>query len=64
MTEEELREKCGLRKGQLIESNLGLIDILEVRDNTAILGVLANGKIIRESVESVIEKLTILNKGV
>jgi len=62
MTEEELREKCGLRKGQLIDTNIGLLDILGVKDNTVVLGVLANRNIIRESVESVIEKVTLGNK--
>jgi len=62
MTEEELREKCGLRKGQLIDTNIGLLDILGVKDNTVVLGVLANENIIRESVESVIEKVTLGNK--
>ncbi len=58
MTEKELREKCGLGEGGLIDSNLGLIDILWVKDDVVCLGVLANGKIIRESVESVVTKLT------
>jgi len=64
MTEEELREKCGMKKGELIDTNIGLLDILGVRGDTALIGVLATGKIIEESVESVITKVTLGKKGV
>ena len=60
MTEKELREKCGLEEGGLINSNVGLIDILWVKDDVVCLGVLANGKIIKESVDSVVAKMTII----
>lgn len=58
MTEKELREKCGLEENGLIDTNLGLLDILLVKDDVVFLGVLANGKIIEESVESVVAKMT------
>ena len=64
MTEEELREKCGMKKGELIDTNIGLLDILGVRGDIALIGVLATGKIIEESVESVITKVTLGKKGV
>ena len=62
MTEEELREKCGMKKGELIDTNIGLLDILGVRGDIALIGVLATGKIIEESVESVITKVTLNTK--
>lgn len=59
MTEAELRRKCGLREDSLINSgNLGLLDILQVRDGIVTLGVLASGDVISDSVESVVSKLT------
>lgn len=32
MTEKELRDKCGLKGGELINTNLGLMDILSVKE--------------------------------
>ena len=57
MTEEQLREECGLKPGELINTNLGLIDILGVKDGMVTLGKLAGGEPFTESVESVIAKL-------
>ncbi len=56
MTEEELRKACGLKPGELINSNIGLIDILYVKDNVVTLGPLV-GNAFTESVESVVAKL-------
>ena len=56
-TEVELRIKCGLKPGECIDSNLGLLDILDVSEGTVSIGVLASGKILYESVSSVILKL-------
>lgn len=64
MTEQEFREKCGLGPKQLISTNLGLADILGVGkdpktgEEKVALGFLANGKVITESIKSVIGKLT------
>jgi hypothetical protein len=56
-TEAELRKKCGLGSNECINSNLGVLDILDVSNGTVSLGVLASDKIICESVSSVIKKL-------
>lgn len=68
MTEKELREKCGLKNGELISTNKGLADILGVGkdpktgEEKVALGFLANGQVITEPVTSVITKLTGQNK--
>jgi len=63
LMEKELREKCGLKDGEFINTNLGLLDILGIgrdkrdgKDKVA-LGVLATGKIIYETVDSVLKKM-------
>ena len=55
--ETQLRKECGLKPGELINTNLGLIDILGVKDGMVTLGKLAGGEPFTESVESVIAKL-------
>jgi len=62
MDEMELREKCGLKKHELISSNLGFIDILSVKNNEVTLGVLATGNTIIEGVDSVISKMKAVHK--
>ena len=57
MTETELRAKCGLTSKDLINTNLGFLDILKVKDGMVTLGVLATGSVFQESCESVINKL-------
>lgn len=63
MTEEELREKCGLKPNELISTSKGLADIFGVGkdpktgEEKVALGFLANGQIITESVTSVIAKM-------
>lgn len=63
MTEQEFRKKCKLKPNELISTNRGLADIFgigkdpETGEEKVALGFLASGKIITESVESVIEKL-------
>ena len=58
MTKTELLQKCGMVDGQLIQSNLGFIDILGVKDSVVTLGILATGSVFTESAESVISKLS------
>lgn len=58
MTEAELREKCNLGPGELINTNLGLLDLMGLNGKgEAVLGMLATGEIVTESVNSVIKKL-------
>lgn len=63
MTEQEFRERCGLKTNQLINTNKGLADILGVGkdpktgEEKVTLGFLATGRIITEPIESVIKKL-------
>lgn len=42
--EQKLREDLGLRPGQLIDTNIGLVDILGVNETHVELGTLAGGK--------------------
>ena len=64
MTEQELREKCGLKPNALIPTNKGLVDILGIGkdpktgEEKVTLGFLISGKIITEPIISVIEKIT------
>lgn len=63
MTEQEFRERCGLKPKQLINTNKGLVDILGIgRDpktgeEKVTLGFLATGRVINEPIEYVIGKL-------
>lgn len=57
MTEKELRDRCGLKDGELINTDLGLMDILSVKEDKVSLGLLASGRVIVETADSVIKKL-------
>jgi len=62
MTEQELREKYGLERTELLSTNKGLIDIFQVwRDpgtglHKVSYGLLAKGETVTETVESFIER--------
>lgn len=58
MNEAELREKCGLEEGQLINTNLGLLDILKVENGLVSLGVMMNGDVIVETIEDFMKKMS------
>ena len=45
MTKEDLLKKCGLSKNQLVNTNLGFLDILDVKDDIVSYGFLAKGQI-------------------
>ncbi len=60
MTEKELRKKCGLEPGELVNTNLGALDIFAVKDNFVQYGFLSGangGKVLSESVKSFLEKI-------
>lgn len=57
MKEIELRKKCGLKDGELINTNLGYLDILSIKNDIVTLGILATGQTFQESAESIILKL-------
>ncbi|MFW9872252.1 MAG: hypothetical protein ACFFG0_04045 [Candidatus Thorarchaeota archaeon] len=56
MTEEELRKKCGLKPRELLDTNLGFLEILNVRNDIVTLGVLETGQYLQDSCKSVIKK--------
>ncbi len=70
MTELEFRKKCSLKPGQLIPTNKGLADILGIGkdpktgEERVAIGFIADGTVVNESVESVIEKFTNLSQEV
>jgi hypothetical protein len=58
MTEAELREECNLGPHELIDTNIGALDLMGVNDkDEAILGIVATGKVITEPVKSFITKM-------
>lgn len=58
MTEAELRKECNLGPCELINTNLGVLELMCVNDkDDAVLGMLATGEIIVEPVKSVIAKM-------
>lgn len=63
MTEAEVRKECELKPNECIESNLGALDILSVKDDITTIGIVATGRTFTESVQSVISKMKAFNKG-
>lgn len=58
MTITELRDKLKLKTGELISTNIGFIDLESVKDDIVTIRVLASGNTLKESIKSVILKLT------
>ena len=54
MTEEGLRRRCGLEKGQLIDSSGGFADILTVGSEFVSVGILATGATVKVATDKFI----------
>jgi hypothetical protein len=56
MTEKELREKIGIGKNDLVNTNMGLVDIMAVGDGRVTYGFLAFGNLTSEPIEDFLKK--------
>jgi len=45
MTEQELREKIGIKENELVNTNMGALDIFDVKDDIVYFGFLAFGDV-------------------
>lgn len=57
MTLKELRKKIGLKKNELFNTNIGAMDIFNVKDDVVYYGFLmGSGEILSEPVDSFLQK--------